>query len=114
MNSNEKRQEKRVNRIWISSVTLSTVLTLLFTILFIFKLDHRPSFNSSIDPSIFGHYGDLIGGLVGTLLAGLSAFLIYITYRSQKAELKATKAALYDQKNETAIFNMLSTLRDIV
>ncbi|GHN01557.1 hypothetical protein WSM22_30460 [Cytophagales bacterium WSM2-2] len=114
MNNKEKRKEKRVNRIWISFVSLSSVLTVLFTVLFLFKLERSLSLKAVIDPAIFGQYGDLIGGLVGTLLAGLSAYLIYMTYKSQKAELKATQDALYDQKNETAIFNMLSTLRDIV
>ncbi|MEQ8364297.1 MAG: putative phage abortive infection protein [Cyclobacteriaceae bacterium] len=114
MSSKKKKREKRVNRIWISLVVVSSSLTVLFTVLFLLKLENSPSVDSNIDPAIFGQYGDLIGGLVGTLLAGLSAFLIYMTYRSQKAELKATQDALYDQKDETAIFNMLSVLRDII
>lgn len=114
MSKKEKKQEKQVSRIWIAAATLSSVLTMLFTILFLFKLENSLSISSNINPAILGQYGDLIGGLVGTVVAGVSAFLIYMTYKSQKAELKATQDALYDQKDETAIFTMLSTLRGIV
>lgn len=110
----DKKQEKLVYRVLILSVIVSGLLTILFTALFLFKLENSLSVNSDISPSVFGQYGDLIGGIVGTLVAGLSAFLIYMTYKSQKAELKATQNALYDQKDETAVFIMLSTLRDII
>lgn len=114
MKKSEKRNEKRIQFIWRILVFGSIGLTLILTTLYLFKLETPTSIYSTIDPAIFGQYGDLIGGLVGTLLTGLSAYLIYMTYKSQKDELKATQNALYDQKDETAVFTMLSTLRDII
>lgn len=55
---------------------------------------------------------------VGTLLAGaasiLGVYLLYLTYQSQKKELQATQEALRLQKIDTAFFNMLSLLLEII
>ena len=91
MNKKEKRKEKRIDRIWTTSAIISILATIAFAILFLFKQGTPWSYSYNISPDILGQYGDLIGGLVGTLLAGVSAFLIYMTYKSQKEELKATQ-----------------------
>jgi len=36
----------------------------------------------------WGTFGDYIGGILGTLLAGLTIYLLYITYMAQKDQLK--------------------------
>lgn len=97
----------------VSSLT-SLAVTLVFLFLFLIKVPYPIGSSDTIDPSIFGLFGDALGGVVGTILAGVSVFLIYKTYRSQRKELRETQDALYDQKNETTFFNLLSTLRQII
>lgn len=110
------------SRTLIRSLTfLSGLIIVVISVLFAFWIANPIFSTNVIDPAIFGQYGDAVGGIVGTILAFLSVYLIYRTYKSQKEEfqlqrkeLKATQDAMYDQKNDTAFFNMLSTLRQIV
>lgn len=55
---------------------------------------------------------------LATILAGVASLvglvLLYITYQSQKKELKASKDAFQHQKVDTAFFNMLSLLQEMV
>lgn len=55
---------------------------------------------------------------VGNVLAGAGAIvglvLLYLTYKSQKKELEVTQKTLRLQKIDTAFFNMLSLLQELV
>lgn len=45
---------------------------------------------NTMDPAVGGQFGDYVGGVVGTLFGGATVILIYMTYTSQKKELRAT------------------------
>jgi hypothetical protein len=108
-----KKPRNPTKSIFVITVLFSLGLFLLFTYLFAFR-GSPISASKPIDPSMFGQYGDVVGGIVGTVITFLSVYLIYETFKSQKEELEATQIALYDQKNESAFFSMLTTLREIV
>jgi len=80
-------------------VSLSSVLLILYIfILFIVKTNI--DFNLPIDTEKFGHFGDIIGGLVGTILTFLATILLYYTYKSQREGLKTQKKELELQREE--------------
>lgn len=58
------------------------------------------------------------GSYLGTIGAAIVSFvgvvLLYLTYQSQRLELRATQKALNQQKVDAAFFNMLSLLQDII
>jgi hypothetical protein len=84
-----------------------------FTILFVWYVEHPAFTTSTINPSIFGQYGDVVGGFVGTALGFVSIYLLYETYMNQKKELQETKVALQSQKMDSAFFNLLSILEQV-
>jgi uncharacterized membrane protein len=75
-------------------------LTVITTILFFFNRSY--SKDQSIDSAVFGQYGDIIGGLVGTVVALVSFLLLYETLneqRSQFSQMQAnTQSALTEQR----------------
>lgn len=67
-----------------------------------------------------GHFGDFIGGFLGTILTGVATYFVYKTYVSQKDELEKQKEELIlnrqliaQQQFESTFFNMLSVHREL-
>ena len=67
-----------------------------------------------------GHFGDFIGGFLGTLLTGIATYFVYKTYISQKDELEKQKEELIlnrqliaQQQFESTFFNMLNVHREL-
>lgn len=60
-------------------ITLATVLIYIDT--FGTSLSHNKS--------EWGSFGDYIGGILGTILTGLTIYLLYVTYSAQKEQVKA-------------------------
>ncbi|MBT1688862.1 putative phage abortive infection protein [Dawidia soli] len=110
---------KKKNSNSLTNITLAVTWgSVLFTGILIYLFARRVPFpagsSNMIDPAIFGQLGDVVGGIVGTAAGLLTMYLVLRTYHSQKDELEATQNALYDQRAETSVFAMLSTLREIV
>jgi hypothetical protein len=75
----------------------------------------------------FGDYGSFVGGLLGTLIGGVTVYLVYRTYRLQQDELKMsreelvltrkelelTRGQLGIQNFEVTFFNMLTMFSKI-
>ncbi|MBM6662067.1 putative phage abortive infection protein [Marseilla massiliensis] len=84
-------------------------LSLAFLVLFLINRQYDYSWPLATD--IVGHYGDFIGGFVGSLL---SVVLLYYTFRSQIAESKENaKVYIKQQFNET-FFHLLHQYNSIV
>jgi hypothetical protein len=67
-----------------------------------------------------GHFGDFIGGFLGTILTAIATYFVYKTYISQKEELISQKSELILQRNlisqqqfENTFFNMLNVHREL-
>ncbi len=87
------------DRIWIVFFWVLLVIGFLTIVgtFFIFWLHSRISLWADIDKDTFGILGDFIGGIVGTLFSIAATILIWITYKSQKLELKETRNLLEKQ-----------------
>ncbi len=91
------------------AIILCVGLALTFLVLFLTNRSYDPSWPLATD--IVGHYGDFIGGFVGSLL---SVVLLYYTFRSQIAESKENaKVYIKQQFNET-FFHLLHQYNSIV
>lgn len=55
-----------------------------------------------------------IGTVMAALISLVGIVLLYKTYKSQQQELRATQEALRLQKTDSAFFNMLSLLQEII
>lgn len=69
---------------------------------------------SNLSPNNGGLLGDFIGGVIGTLFGGATVILVYLTYKSQKAELEATVKVATAQSLDNTFFNYLKLYISIV
>jgi len=60
-----------------------------------------------------GHYGDFVGGFLGTVLTIVATLYIINTYHSQKEELELQRNLLAQQQFESTFFNLLTTHREL-
>ena len=91
------------------AIILCVGLALTFLVLFLANRSYDPSWPLATD--IVGHYGDFIGGFVGSLL---SVVLLYYTFRSQIDESKKNaKVYIKQQFNET-FFHLLHQYNSII
>lgn len=65
------------------------------------------------DTEKLGHFGDFVGGFLGTILTIAATIFVYKTYISQKNELQLQRALISQQQFETTFFNMLELHRNI-
>lgn len=68
----------------------------------------------SEDQSVYGTFGDYIGGVLGTLLTLISIIYIYKTYKSQLGIAAQQQKLLELQQFETTFFNLLNNQRSIL
>ena len=78
------------------------MLTIFFTVVFVFN--YAETNNSLIDTSVWGQYGDIIGGCVGTIVALVGVFLLFETLKQQRLA--------FTHENETANLNQLYSYLD--
>jgi hypothetical protein len=79
--------------------------TLIFAVLFVFNSTGLRI--GPLETSIFGHFGDLIGGFVGTVVALIGVLLLWQTLSLQKESFDR-------QQIETRFFELLKLHRDNV
>lgn len=90
-------------------IILCAGLAFSFLILFLVNRPYDPEWPLATD--IVGHYGDFVGGFIGSLL---SVVLLYYTFRSQIAESKGNaKVYIKQQLNET-FFHLLHQYNSII
>ncbi len=92
-------------------LVLFAILALLFPYDFLESLP----FSMHIKLDRYAGFGDFVGGVIGTLVAGVACWLVYKTYMSQKEELDETKKILSIQTNimekqrfDSVFFHLLS------
>jgi len=55
----------------------------------------------------YGEWGEFVGGIFGTIIAGIACIYVYKTYISQKKELEKTNETAEKQQFETTFFNLI-------
>jgi hypothetical protein len=78
------------------TIVISLICWLVITIFFTFKT--TPFNSNSIASEIWGHYGDVIGGVIGTVSGFLGVFLLYETLKAQRLELEEQRTAISEQR----------------
>lgn len=81
-----------------SKVLISTGVV--FAVLAIIFFTHKASlfdFNVAIDAALFGQFGDVIGGVIGSLWALAGVILFYVGLTEQRKALKLNESALIKQ-----------------
>jgi len=68
---------------------------------------------NDINNETIGAFGDFIGGVIGTMFALTATLLIWLTYKTQKAELEQTSDTLRKQRFENTFFNLLHVQQEI-
>lgn len=98
---------------------IATVLSLSIIAIFLLMIsDTYPLYTgkNQLRMDVTGQVGDFIGGVVGTIVAGISVILLYNTFVEQKAfsrdqtkYLKKNETAQKDQQFENTFFQLLNT-----
>ena len=60
----------------------------------------------------YGEWGNFIGGVFGTVIAGIACIYVYKTYISQKEELEKTNVTAKKQQFETTFFNLIRIYKE--
>lgn len=66
-----------------------------------------------IDNETIGTFGDFVGGFVGTIFTIATAFLVWLTYNSQKKEQQLTTDLNRKQRFEDTFFKLLQAQQDL-
>lgn len=91
---------------------VALIFFIVFTLIFILN---TTSLNSGpIASSIWGQYGDLIGGLIGTVVALVGVFLLYETLGQQRLALRRQEDFFIKQQVETRFFELVRIQRENV
>jgi len=93
--NNQRQKSNRVNWAIAGTLLIIIVSLVLYFITFYGSL--------SLLHENWGSFGDYVGGIAGTLFAGLAVYLIYLTYRLQQVELNKTTEALSTQNEQLKI-----------
>lgn len=75
----------------VTAVVAIVVLILAFLVFLIFK---NWTFSNVLDDKIVAHFGDFVGGVVGTLLAFAAAILYYAALKEQRKDVENNKESL--------------------
>ena len=78
--------EKILSRNLLIIVTIFSLISLV-----LFLTHENIDFTSSINSDKFGHFGTFYGGILSTIIAGFAFYLLYVTYKSQNAQLNLAK-----------------------
>lgn len=103
---------KKEEKIFIYTI-LSLSLLIIGLTLYAYWRNNFLNFNYFLGTDKLGHFGDFIGGFLGTILTGLATYLVYKTYISQKEELELQRKLIAQQQFETTFFNMLNVHREL-
>lgn len=87
---------------WVSAIALLLLIGLALG----FSIYHRQQMDL-VDLSY-------LGTIAAAVISFIGVILLYKTYKSQKEELRATQEALRLQKVDSAFFNMLSLLQEMI
>lgn len=83
-----------------------TCILIFGAMIILFSLNREFDNEYPIDNGLFGTYGDFIGGVVGTIVAFYSAFLLVKTLQSQEnvnQSVIETNNSIIDSNNKTSI-----------
>lgn len=103
------RKRNTLNSIWLTRIIVILLLTGVLVILLFSLIRPFNDWSFNLNATLFGQFGDFIGGLIGTVFSLVAALLLYVTLKEQqKSNLMQTNAF-----TENSFFNLLKTQREI-
>ncbi|MBU3662406.1 MAG: hypothetical protein FGM41_04315 [Bacteroidetes bacterium] len=90
---------------------MEALYALIFTIVLVLIIA-LTIFYSDIEK--LSNFGGFIGGVLGTLIAGVVFIYVKKTYNLQEQELRSTKEYIKKQQFESTFFNMLTMVNNII
>ncbi|PLX05018.1 MAG: hypothetical protein C0594_08375 [Marinilabiliales bacterium] len=112
INIDKERQARYLEKFAIITISLGVGFIVLFLGMFLYQ--RQLNFFQPIDTSVWGQFGDLFGGVIGSLWAFAGVALFYLALHEQRKELKTTQGileneveALNNQKKEAELSNKL-------
>lgn len=78
-------------------VTTVIAIVVLIVALTVFLIFRSWSFSNVLDDKIIAHFGDFVGGVVGTLLAFAAAILYYVALKEQRKDVENSQKSLFLQ-----------------
>ncbi len=96
------------------SVAIVAAISLTAAIFMILFDSNLFAFTWKIDPDKADKLGSFLGGFLGSMVGLATLLLVYATYRSQKKELAATKAALEKQAFESTFFKLIEIFLEYI
>lgn len=97
MSEKLKSKEKLSDRFFSDRTALVTAvvaIVVLILALLVFLFFRSWSFSNVLDDKIVAHFGDFVGGVVGTLLAFAAAILYYAALNEQRKDVENNKESL--------------------
>ena len=87
-----------MNRKIRKNIIIGTIISFLFIgiTLLVFLLNGYLQIFEKLDINKLGHFGDFVGGVLGTFLTLLATILIYLTYYKQSEELVICKNLIFN------------------
>ena len=101
-NAHLKDKPTLIKRIFLSenlAITLlifGIVLILMFLIAFVLSADYL-SFGAKVDTVLISQFGDIVGGVIGSLWALAGVILFYLALESQKESYRLSRQSLNKQ-----------------
>jgi|GEM_PF-1798918 len=108
---------KNSKRIPVPFLATSVALSLSITIIFLYSISNDFSIYSGegkLDMAVTGQAGDFLGGIVGTIIGGVSTILFYKTFTEQLKFNLRQKEDMAIERFENKFYQMLSIHRDNV
>lgn len=107
---------EKLNKYWLEIIgILIAIICLYYFVPILFNLFNELYVNSKTTEchEIYGNFGSFVGGVFGTIIGFVTLFFVYITYTSQRKELKIQKELISQQQFESTFFNMLNVHREL-
>lgn len=92
-------------------ISLGIYATLSVMFLFLFKTNPIDS-NKSIDPAIWGQFGDIIGGLIGSIFSLIGILFLYKNFTLQRKQISKQDRSFTKQQIVTRYYELLKIQRD--
>ncbi len=108
--------EKAIERFIVKQGALiASIFIIIGFFIIIISLFVKPfndgSFNP--DPTMFGQYGDFVGGFIGTLFTLAGFVLIFKTFIAQRDTIELQKRTSLLERNDNLFFNLLNSQQNI-
>lgn len=95
---------------WLFWVIFCLAVLFIIIAFFVFKWGHPFMFRNDsyvVDSTLFGTYGDFIGGVLGTIFTIISVFFLLVTFRHQRIVTKDNHKQMETQRFNDLFFELL-------